>query len=178
MLRFISGIIATLVVFALAAFAAVWFGLVPATADVPPSAAEKWAAHKSLDATISREAPRPPYPVASSDAAIVAGSKLYLQNCSVCHGTATGDPTTIAKGLYIKAPQFVKHGVDDDPEGETYWKIEHGIRFTAMPAYNGNLTEEQIWQIAYFLKNLPGHVPAEAQANWHKPVPGLQETAN
>jgi len=176
MRRFISGIIAgivaTLVILAAIAFFAVKFGWVPATADVAPPKLERWAAKTSLNATIDRDAPQPPYPVASSDAAIIAGSKLYLTNCSVCHGTGVGDPTNIAKGLYIRAPQFVKHGVDDDPEGETYWKIEHGIRFTAMPSYKGSLTEEQIWQITYFMKNLPDHLPPEAQANWMKPVPG------
>jgi mono/diheme cytochrome c family protein len=170
MIRFISGIIATLVVLAALAFLAVQFGLVPATADVPPPAMEKWAAHTSLDATIARDAPKPPYPYASSDAAIVAGAKLYTQHCAMCHGSGVGDRTPLAKGLYIRPPQFVKHGVDDDPEGETYWKIEHGIRFTAMPSYKGTLTEEQIWQITYFMKNLPDHLPPEAQAEWKKPV--------
>jgi mono/diheme cytochrome c family protein len=146
--------------------------LVPATADVPPPPLEKMAAHMSLDATIDRDEPQPPYPFPSSDAAIVAGSKLYLTNCAVCHGTGVGDPTNIAKGFYIRAPQFVKHDVSDDPEGETYWKIEHGIRFTAMPSYKGSLTEEQIWQLTYFLKNVPDHLPPEAEANWKKPVPG------
>jgi mono/diheme cytochrome c family protein len=158
MQRFISGIVAgivaTLVVLAAIAFLAVKFGWVPATADVPPPKLERWAAISSLNA------------------AIIAGSKLYLTNCSVCHGTGVGEPTNIAKGFYIRAPQFVKHGVDDDPEGETYWKIEHGIRFTAMPSYKGSLTEEQIWQLTYFMKNLPDHLPPEAQANWMKPVPG------
>jgi thiosulfate dehydrogenase len=170
MSRFISGVVATLIVFALGGFAAVQFGLVPATADVPPPAMEKWAAHTSLNATIDREAPKPPYPVASSDAAIVAGAKLYTQHCAMCHGSAVGDPTLLAKGLYIEPPQFVKHGVGDDPEGETYWKIEHGIRFTGMPSYKGRLTAEQIWQIAYFLKNEPDHLPPAAQTEWHKVV--------
>jgi thiosulfate dehydrogenase len=170
MRRFILGVAATLIVIAVAGFAAVKFGLLPATADVPPPAIEKWAAHTSLDATISRDAPKPPYPVASSDDAIVAGAKLYTQHCAMCHGSAVGKPTMMAKGLYIEPPQFVKHGVADDPEGETYWKIEHGIRFTAMPSYKGNLTEDQIWQIAYFLKNMPDHLPPAAQAEWHKAV--------
>jgi thiosulfate dehydrogenase len=170
MVRFISGIIATLAVIVLAAFAAVQFGLVPATADVPPPPLEKWAAHRSLDATIDRDAPKPPYPFAVSDAAIIAGAKLYSQHCAMCHGSGVGSPTALAKGLYVRPPQFVKHGVDDDPEGETYWKIEHGIRFTAMPSYRGSLTEEQIWQITYFMKNLPEHLPPEAQTEWKKPV--------
>ena len=170
MSRFVLGVVATLILFAVGAFVVVTFGFVPATADVPPPAVEKWAARASLGATIGREAPKPPYPFASSDAAIVAGAKLYTKQCSICHGSAVGKPTMLAKGLYIEPPQFVKHGVDDDPEGETYWKIEHGIRFTAMPSYKGNLTEEQIWQIAYFLKNLPDHLPPAAQTEWHKPV--------
>ncbi len=127
-------------------------------------------AHVSLDATIARDAPQPPYPYASSDAAIVAGSKLYVQHCAMCHGLADSEPTTLARGLYIRPPQFTKHGVDDDPEGETYWKIEHGIRFSAMPSYKGTLTEEQIWQLTYFMKNLPDHLPAAAQVEWHKTI--------
>lgn len=170
MVRFFAGVAATFVVLLVVVFVAVQFGLVPATADVPPPALEKWMAHTSLDATLAREAPKPPYPVASSDAAIVAGAKLYVENCAVCHGSGVGEPTNIAKGFYIHAPQFVKHSVDDDPEGETYWKIEHGIRFTAMPSYKGNLTEEQIWQLTYFLKNLPDHLPPDALAEWRKPV--------
>ena len=170
MVRFISGVAATLIVIVVVALVAVKFGLVPARADVRPAKLERTIAHMSLDATIDREAPPPPYPFPSSDAAIVAGAKLYTQHCAMCHGSAAGEPTILAKGLYIVPPQFVKHGVDDDPEGVTYWKIEHGIRFTAMPSYKGNLTEEQIWQVAYFLKNLPAHLPAPAQAEWHKAV--------
>ena len=62
---------------------------------------------------------------------------------------------------------------DDDPAGETYWKIEHGIRFTGMPSYAGTLGEEQIWHIAYFLKNgtETGTVkmPAAAEKAWMSP---------
>ncbi len=168
MVRFFAGIVATLVLAVVVLVVVVKFGLVPATADVRPPALERLMAHTSLDATIARDAPQPPYPFPSSAAAIVAGAKLYTVHCAMCHGSATGDTTVLAKGLYISPPQFRKHGVDDDPEGETYWKIEHGIRFTAMPSYKQSLTEEQIWQITYFMKNLPDHLPPEAEAEWKK----------
>jgi thiosulfate dehydrogenase len=170
MVRFIAGIITALVGLAVLVFVAVKFGLVPATADVPPPRMERMMANMGLDATIERDAPKPPYPFVSSDAAIIAGAKLYTQHCAMCHGSGTGDPNILAKGLYIRPPQFAKHGVDDDPEGETYWKIEHGIRFTAMPSYKGGLTEEQIWQLTYFMKNLPDHLPPQAHAEWRKRV--------
>lgn len=33
-----------------------------------------------------------------------------------------------AKGLHPHPPQFATHGVDDDPEGVSFWQIKHGIR--------------------------------------------------
>lgn len=171
MKSFFAGVLTVIVLLLIGAFAAVWFGYVPAAADAPkPSPLERWAAHRSLDVTIDREAPQAPYPFGPvTDAVIVAGAKGYLANCSVCHGSAGSDASNVAAGLYISAPQFTKHGVDDDPEGETYWKIEHGIRFTGMPSFKGSLTEEQIWQITYFLKRGMSNLPSEADAIWHQP---------
>jgi thiosulfate dehydrogenase len=174
MVRFFGGVLATLVVIAAAGFVAVWFGFMPARADTPPFPFEKWAAQHSLDATIDREQLQPPYPYGPvTDATLIAGTKLYMANCSVCHGSGVGTASNVARGLYIAAPQFARHGVDDDPTGETYWKIEHGIRFTGMPAFGATLSEEQIWQIAYFLKNGTKtgtvHLPAAADKLWMSP---------
>lgn len=170
MRAFLGGILAVIVVMAVAGFVAVWFGLVPAAADVGYFPGEKWAANTSLNAEIDREQPQEPYPFGPvTDATIATGAKLYMTNCSVCHGSAGSDESNIAKGFYIKAPQFTKNGVDDDPAGETYWKIEHGIRFTGMPAFKGTLTEEQIWQVSYFLKHGTDNLPKAADDIWHQP---------
>jgi thiosulfate dehydrogenase len=168
---YLAGIATVIVVLVLGGFAAVWFGYVPAAADAPPPfPLERWAAKHALSATIDREAPPAPYPFGpATDAVIVAGAKGYMTNCSVCHGSAGSDASNVSKGMYVPAPQFTKHGVDDDPEGETYWKIEHGIRFTGMPSFKGALTEEAIWQITYFLKRGTANLPTEANAIWHQP---------
>lgn len=170
MRQFVAGLVLALVALAVAGFAAVETGRVPARADVAPGALEKWAANTALNATIRREAPQPPYPFSPSTASdFHAAADLYVQNCAVCHGTASGTPTAIADGFSMKAPQFAKHGVDDDPEGVIYWKIEHGIRFTAMPAFDKSLDEKSIWQLTYFLKHLP-ELPPEAKAVWENPT--------
>ena len=169
-MRFARGFVAAIVLGLIAVFAAVWFGYVPAAADNPkPSGLERWAARRALNTTIAREMPRPPYPFPMNDAATVAGAKLYMQNCAVCHGSGVGEESNISKGMYVQPPQLNKHGVDDDPEGETYWKIEHGIRFTGMPSFAGILTEEQIWQLTAFLKHDPKDLPPAAAAEWNKP---------
>jgi mono/diheme cytochrome c family protein len=166
-MRFLAGILVTLLALAVGAFVVTWFGLFPAGADTGYLPMEKWAANRAVNTEIRREMPHPPYPYGpSTDAVVLAGAKLYMQNCALCHGSGAAEESATAKGMYIKPPQFPKHGVDDDPEGETYWKIEHGYRFTGMPSYKAKLTEEQIWQIAYFLKRAPHDLPTAAKAVW------------
>ena len=163
------GFVVALALVSLAAFGAVKTGAVPARQDLRPSKLESWLARTSLKATIDREAPPPPYPYGPpSEADFVAGANLYVQNCAVCHGTTHSSPSAIARGLSVRAPQFAKHGVDDDPEGETYWKVEHGVRMTAMPAYDKTLDEKAIWQLTYFLKHLRA-LPPRAKAIFDNP---------
>ena len=99
--------------------------------------------------------------------------RLFAQNCAVCHGSAKGTASAspIAKGLYQKPPQLATHGVEDDPEGESFWKIKHGIRLTGMPSFGGTLNDTQIWTLALFLKHMDKLPPAAQQAwmqvdNW------------
>jgi mono/diheme cytochrome c family protein len=166
---FIGGFVAALVVIAVVIFVAVKTGSVPARADGSLMPGEKWASRTSLNATLAREAPKPPYPFTQTDQDIATGAKLYVQNCAICHGTANSTANAIAHGLGVRPPQFAKHPVDDDPEGKTYWKIEHGIRFTGMPAYTKSLDEKSMWQITYFLKRVPDDLPAAAQSIWENP---------
>lgn len=166
---FLGGFVAALVVLGLVVFAAVKTGAVPARADAPAFPGERWAARTSLRATIAREAPKPPYPYPQTDANVERGATLYVQNCAVCHGTAHSTSTAIARGLGVRAPQFNRTDVMDDPEGRTYWTIEHGVRFTGMPSFAKSLDEKSIWQITYFMKRVPDHLPAGANAIWHHP---------
>jgi mono/diheme cytochrome c family protein len=169
MRAFVAGVITVLLVLCLAAYLAIITGHLPARADGPLMPGEKWIAGTALKATIAREAPKPPYPYSPTDADIAYGAKLYVQNCAVCHGTAHSTPNAIAQGLGVKAPNFAKHGVDDDPPGVTYWKIDHGIRFTGMPAFDRSLDQKSIWDVAYFLSKSPKELPPAARAIWENP---------
>lgn len=168
MKNFILGIVCTLAVLALGGFVGVTQGiLIPANADARPGKIETWAAKTSLHATLAREAGTAPSPVAVSDENLEAGIKLYGANCSACHGVSDSKPSTIAFGLYQKAPQLATDGVEDDPESVTYWKIRHGIRLTGMPAFVNSLDDTQMWQIALFLKHMDSLPPAP-KAIWQQ----------
>jgi thiosulfate dehydrogenase len=126
----------------------------------PPLPFEKTITGMALNARIKKEAPaQAPFPV--TDDNLVAGARAYTKYCAVCHGRAGQPETVIAKGMFPKPPQFFHgHGVSDDPIGETYWKIENGIRLTGMPAFRQSLSENEIWQIAQVLANSEKLPPA------------------
>jgi thiosulfate dehydrogenase len=153
-------VVATLVALGLCAYLGIEAGLVPANADAKPSKLERWIAGRSLRATLAREAPRVPNPVTLTDTNLIAGIRIYASNCVVCHGAADGKPSNIARGLYQKPPEFARDGVEDDPEGVTYWKADHGIRFTGMPSFGKSLDDKQRWQVTLFLKHMDALPPA------------------
>jgi len=168
MLRgFIAGVIATIIVLCVGVYVVLKSGLVPANADAKPGGFELWAAGTSLDATLRKDAPRQANPVPLTDANLVDGVTLFGQHCAICHGTAAGDSSAspVAKGLYPAPPQLATDGVEDDPEGVSYWKIKHGIRLTGMPAWGASLNDRQIWTLALFLKHMD-KLPPDAQKAW------------
>jgi mono/diheme cytochrome c family protein len=170
MLRgFILGVLVTIVVAAAVGYAALRRGLMPANADAKPGVFETWMAGTSLDATLTRDAPKGPNPVALTDANLIAGIDLYGQHCAICHGTAKGDASAspVAKGEYPAPPQLATDGVEEDPEGYSFWKIAHGIRWTGMPSWKDTLSDQQIWTLALFLKHMD-KLPPAAQEAWQK----------
>ena len=170
MLRgFLLGVLATIAVAAVCGYIALRNGLVPANADAEPGWLEIWAANTSLDATLDREAPKGANPVALTDDNLAAGVELYGRHCAVCHGTAQGaaSASAVAKGLYPQPPQLATDGVEDDPEGFSFWKIKHGIRWTGMPSWATTLSDEQIWTLALFLKHMD-KLPSAIQQVWQK----------
>ena len=161
---FVLGLVTAIVLAIAGGYFFVTRGMLPAGQDVKPGALEKWAAKASLRATLKREAKGLAPTLAPTDDNLAAGVALYAVHCQVCHGGPEAAPSAIARGLSPVAPQLAEHGVEDDPEGTTYWKIAHGIRFTGMPAFRPTLADRELWQIALFLKHMDKLPPGVRQA--------------
>jgi thiosulfate dehydrogenase len=160
---FVLGVAIALVAEALVVYLVVQNGWIDPRADDGYMPMEKWAS-RVVPRAIRNDSQGLSSPIGATSDNLAAGVKLYGANCATCHGAADAKESNVAKGLYIKSPQLAKDGVEDDPIGQTYFKIAHGYRMTPMPAFSKSLSETQIWQLAVFLKNmdkLPPLVEAE-----------------
>lgn len=112
-----------------------------------------WAAHGKHDWPVPEAAKKRKNPVARTDAAIAAARAIYLEQCSQCHGdTGKGDGPEAA--MYaVKPPDMTDAKMMDEmTDGEIFYKISEGRQ--PMPGFKKQLTEEERWQLAHFLRTL------------------------
>jgi mono/diheme cytochrome c family protein len=119
-----------------------------------PLPMERFIAGKAIGASIGKSA-QDESPLPADETNLLAGARVYQQNCGGCHGKLDQDPATMSKRFYPRPPQLLPpgKGVTDDPVGVTHWVVKNGIRFSAMPSSEGKLTDQEIWQVSQFLRN-------------------------
>lgn len=99
-------------------------------------------------------------PLAESAGALTPGLEHFARYCTPCHGNE-GQPqgTAFGNGLYPKPPDLRAAATQQLTDGELFYIIENGVRFTGMPAFGtGEMTpagEKQVWQLVYFIRHLP-----------------------
>jgi mono/diheme cytochrome c family protein len=125
---------------------------------------ERKVAKLALHAYLGK-VPHPNPPVPSDEANLLAGAKVYKEDCAVCHGLLGEPHNAIGNGMFPKPPLLFRGvGVTDDETWETYTKVSGGIRMTGMPGFKDRLSDAQMWQVSVLLKTadkLPASVKAE-----------------
>jgi mono/diheme cytochrome c family protein len=86
-----------------------------------------------------------------------AGKAVYQANCASCHGDkGLGDGPAGAN--LIPKPADLTEPAKNDTDGQFLWHVSEGAAAgapgSAMPAWKGVLTVDQIWQVVTFLRTL------------------------
>src|SRR5262245_54688257 len=100
---------------------------------------------------------------------LAAGAALYIRNCVYCHGDLLDGQGHFAHGFNPQPADFVgPNTIAQLSEGYVFWRIAKGGPGlpkestpwnSAMPVWEDRLTEEQIWQVIYYLYETTGHPP-------------------
>jgi mono/diheme cytochrome c family protein len=161
--NFLLGFLAGLVIVMLAALGYLRVGFADVRADerVP-----RWLAallYSSIHASIRRSAPNAENPWPPGDASLIAGGKIYLNDCVGCHGEPGKPPSDFGATFYPPAPQFTEVGTKYS-QAEIFWVAKHGIRRTGMSAQGFTYGDKDLWALATFISrvsNLPPQVITE-----------------
>jgi thiosulfate dehydrogenase len=173
MRSFLLGIIATIVALFVIGLVVFKTGRIDFSADNPPSDTEKHLAMSAVDASTGRRAPDLKNPLPANEATLVSGADLYMNHCAGCHGLPSNRNSVFANSFNPPVPVFFKDS-PDMPENQNFYIIQHGVRWTGMPAWNKTLNDTQIWQLVTFLSNIEKLPPAASKKLEVLPPPVVQ----
>lgn len=104
-------------------------------------------------------------PVLRNQESIRNGMAHFADHCAVCHANDGSGDTEMGKGLFPPAPDMRESATQSLSDGELFYIIEDGVRFTGMPGWGTGTTadEEASWHLVNFLHYLPDLKPEELE---------------
>jgi len=121
---------------------------------------EPWKLETSLAKTVKQRITiggkndQNPMPATAEN--IHAGRENFSHYCFACHGLDgqnTGVP--FAEKMSPPVPRLTSPAVQGYTDGQLKWVIDNGIFPSGMPASKGILSDDEIWQIVVYVRNLP-----------------------
>jgi len=98
-----------------------------------------------------------PNPVPRTDETVRMGLEHFADHCATCHGNDGSGNTAIGRNLFPPAPDMRLAATQDLSDGELFYIIEEGVRFTGMPAWSSGTPAGEVlgWQLVHFIRRLP-----------------------
>lgn len=106
-----------------------------------------------------------------SAADLEAGREIYVRNCIFCHGDALDGNGMFADALRPRPANFRDSGtIAQLSESYVFWRVAKGGPGlppegtpwnSAMPAWEDELSIEEMWQVIAYIYDATGYVPAE-----------------
>ncbi|WP_447043263.1 c-type cytochrome [Vreelandella sp. H-I2] len=117
----------------------------------------------ALDRSISQRAEEIDVPSLDDPAMAQQGLIYYRDKCVQCHGAPGVARQDVGKGM-TPVPPNLAHTASNRTPAEIFWAIKHGIKMTGMPSWQFIFTDEEIWEIVAFMRQMSKLSPVEYQA--------------
>jgi len=153
MKEFILGALAAIFVLALGAFVYLGLGFAPIGADAEHPAWEAAIMSSAMHASVRRRAPKIHNPLCATDKTLIAGGKLYWNDCAGCHGTPERPINKYSSTFYPQPRQFPLLATRYS-EAEVFWVSKHGIRRTGMFPQGSDYTDTELWSLSAFISRM------------------------
>lgn len=139
----------------------VYFGLFNVAADEPHSMPVFTLMETVRERSIATRAGGIKAPELDDPAQIASGAADYGEMCASCHLQPGVKDSELGKGMYPEPPNLTK--ITRTDPAQTFWILKHGIKMSAMPAWGATHTDEELWALVAFLRQLPKLTPAQYQ---------------
>jgi mono/diheme cytochrome c family protein len=126
------------------------------SAKATPTPLEVMMARKARHMALPKHARTLTNPLSASPENLRDGMLHFADHCAICHGNDGSCDTMMGSGLYPKPPDLRHEETQELSDGELFWIIENGVRFTGMPAFSSqHSSQEDSWKLVLFIRHLP-----------------------
>jgi copper transport protein len=104
-------------------------------------------------------------PYLPDEQSLSIGQQLFEANCAACHGAAGRGDGPRAAELNPRPPDYASGHLDIHTDGDVFYWIQNGFPNSAMPAFKGRLSDDEIWHVVNYvrrLRNLAGEATPAA----------------
>ncbi|HEU4684831.1 MAG TPA: cytochrome c [Nitrospira sp.] len=135
------------------------------SAKAEPHVLEVWLARRIRHLAIPVSQLDQPNPVPPSPEVLKEARAHFADHCAICHANDGSGKTPIGKSVYPQAPDLREPATQTMSDGELFWVIHNGIRFTGMPAWGEGEPEKDMdsWKLVHFIRHLPKLTPEELE---------------
>ena len=162
-MRFVAGFVLGTLLLLAGMLAYLEMGFADVAADAAPSHWTKRFLYTSTHAAVRRHAPKQQNPLPHEENVIIAGGKLYLNDCVGCHGEFGKPPSEFGATFYPPAPQLWTNQ-PQYTDAEIFWIAKHGVRRTGMSAQGPSYSDTDLWRLATFIQHMTHLTPPELAA--------------
>ena len=126
------------------------------SARAEPSAAEAFIARRLRHLAIPRAAREAMNPIPASAEVLMEAMEHFADHCAFCHANDGSGNTDIGKGLYPKPPDMKQAATQNLSDGELFYIIQNGVRFTGMPGFavEDGSHDQDSWKLVRFIRHL------------------------
>jgi mono/diheme cytochrome c family protein len=127
------------------------------SAKTEPHALEVFMARQIRHLAIPIEKRNAQNPIPLSPDVMKESLAHFADHCALCHANDGSGQTPIGKNVNPKALDLRLPDIQSMSDGEIFWVIHNGIRFTAMPAWGEGEIDNDLdsWKLVHFIRHLP-----------------------
>lgn len=122
-----------------------------------PGALETALAVRARNLTIGWHARNLANPTQATAEILTEGREHFADHCATCHANDGSGNTDYGRGMFPKPPDMRLPRTQQLTDGELFYIIENGVRFTGMPGFGSGTPSptSSSWALVHFIRQLP-----------------------
>ena len=120
-----------------------------------PSHAEVVLARTLRSWSIPRSARSAHNPFTSSPELLKESARHFADHCASCHGNDGSGATEMGRNFFPRVPDMRAPATQSLSDGELYYAIHNGLRWSGMPAWGDPDNDSDSWKLVLLIRHLP-----------------------